>query len=386
MHIGVVSPCSSGPLADLFFEPNAPDLGWGGHFIATLVRALIGLGHKVSVITLSPAISEKRVLTGPALTYYVYPMRNARRMRDLYSVEREALKEGIGLANPDLLHAHWTYEFAFASLETGLPTLVTSHDNAVRVIRYTPDLYRLGRLFMQLYVLSRARFITAVSPYVAQAHKLFTCANVKVIPNAVDLPKNVHAARKQESGPVKIATVLNGFVPLKNPKGAIAAFKLLRGSVPDAELHMFGSDFEPNGPAAGWAARNRLADGIRFRGAHLRTELHAELEQMTVLLHPSLEEACPLAVLEAMAVGVPVVAGRDSGGVPWVLDHGRAGFLTDIESPRTIAHTLLTCIRNVEERSEKQQLAYDRVVEYFSPQPVATQYEKEYKALLSWAS
>src|SRR5215475_12787994 len=100
MHIGIVSPCSSGPLADLLPNSNGVDLGCGVHFMATLVRAFIGRGHHVSVVTLSPELSHLKILKGPELTYYVYPMRNRRKMRDLYKVERQGLTEGIRLAKP----------------------------------------------------------------------------------------------------------------------------------------------------------------------------------------------------------------------------------------------------------------------------------------------
>ena len=100
MHIGIVAPCSSGGLADLLPSGGGADLGWGGYLIATLVRALIERGHRVSVITLSPELTERRILHGPELTYYVYPMRTKKRMRDLFKVERQGLKEGICLAKP----------------------------------------------------------------------------------------------------------------------------------------------------------------------------------------------------------------------------------------------------------------------------------------------
>src|SRR5688500_12562778 len=123
MHIGIVSPCSSGPLADILPDSNGVDIGCGVHFMATLVRALISRGHRVSVVTLSPELAQPKLWKGPDLTYYVHPMRTNRKMRDFYKSEREGLKEGIRLAKPDVLHAHWTYEFALACLETGLPTL-----------------------------------------------------------------------------------------------------------------------------------------------------------------------------------------------------------------------------------------------------------------------
>src|SRR5689334_4727761 len=112
MHIGIVGPCSSGPLAEFLPAYSGIDLGWGGYSVVELVRALLRRGHRVSVITLSPDITDARLLRGPRLTYFVYPTRIKRRMRDLFRIERQYLKEGIVLAQPDLLHAHWTYEFA----------------------------------------------------------------------------------------------------------------------------------------------------------------------------------------------------------------------------------------------------------------------------------
>ena len=126
MHVGIVAPCSSGPLADLLPNSGGVDLGCGGYLIATLARALVERQHRVSVITLSPELEEPITLTGPRLHYYVYPMRTRKMMRDLYKLERKGLREGIALAKPDVLHAHWTYEFALACLESDLPMVITT--------------------------------------------------------------------------------------------------------------------------------------------------------------------------------------------------------------------------------------------------------------------
>jgi glycosyltransferase involved in cell wall biosynthesis len=48
-----------------------------------------------------------------------------------------------------------------------------------------------------------------------------------------------------------------------------------------------------------------------------------------------------MVLMEAMACGVPVIAGRDSGGVAWTLDEGRCGFLCDIRDERALAETML---------------------------------------------
>ena len=383
LHVGIVSPCSSGPLGDLLSDSAGIDLGCGAHFMASLVRALIGRGHRVSAVTLSPQLTDRIILKGPQLTYYVYPMRTNRRMRDLYRVERQGLREAIRLAKPDLLHAHWTYEFASACLETNLPVLITSHDNAFQVLRYTRDLYRLGRLYLQIQVLRKARFLTAVSPYLANVHRWLANTAIEVIPNMVELPRTTRNMRERASGPVRIATVLNGWQNLKNPRVAIEAFNLLRRELPDAEMFMYGYDFEEGGTAATWAKSEGLDHNIHFCGFLAPQDLRRQLEGMSIQLHPSLEECCPLAVLEAMAMGLPIVAGMDAGGVPWVLDEGRAGFLTDVRNPEKVAQTLLACIKDTEDRQQRQRNAYNRVMTLFSPNSVAGQYEQVYENVLS---
>jgi glycosyltransferase involved in cell wall biosynthesis len=383
MHIGIVSPCSSGPLADLLPESNGIDLGCGVHFMATLIRALIERRHRVSVITLSPEISEPKMLRGSELTYYVYPERTRRRMRDLYKVERQGLREGISLAKPDVLHAHWTYEFAAASLEMGLPTLVTSHDNAFQQLRFSKDLYRLGRLYIQIQIIRKARFLTAVSPYLADSLRWLAKTEIEVIPNPVDLPLSAENTLGWTAGSVKIATVLNGWGNRKNPKAAIKAFNLLRRRITNARMFMYGYDFEEGGPASHWASMRGLSQNIHFGGFLPPHELHKKLKEMSLLLHPAREEACPLALLESMALGLPIVAGMDAGGVPWVLDGGKAGFLTDVRNPTKIAQTLFTCIGQTEVQQERQRNARERVVRLFSPKSVAEQYEKQYERVLS---
>jgi len=304
-------------------------------------------------------------------------------MRDLYKVERQGLREGIRLAKPDILHAHWTYEFALACLETDLATLVTCHDNAFRVLRFTRDLYRLGRLYLQVQVIKKARFLTAVSPYLADSLGWLATTEIKVVPNPIEGSHNVANGCDRMSGTVRIATVLNGWQNLKNRKSAIKAFHLLRGELPDAQMCMYGHDFEEGGPAWQWASRNGLSQDIEFCGFLPPHELKKKLSTMSMLLHPALEESCGMAILESMAVGLPVVAGKDVGGIPWVLDQGKAGFLTDVRDPKKIAQALLECIKQKHSRREKQRNASMRVANLFSPHSVAEQYEKIYQKALT---
>jgi len=304
-------------------------------------------------------------------------------MRDLFEVERRGLREGISLAKPDVLHAHWTYEFALACMETDLPTVTTSHDNAFQQLRFSKDLYRLGRLAMQIMVLRKARFLTAESPYLADSLQWLAKTEISVIPNAVELPENTNKMCEEELGPIKIATILNGWGDRKNPTVAIRAFNLLQKDLPEAEMFMFGDDFEEGGAAAQWAASRASIRNIHFCGLLPFRDLQRRLQEMSILLHPAREESFGMAVAEAMAQGLPVVAGTDSGAVPWLLDEGRAGFTTDVRKPEKIAETLLRCVRETQDRKRKQENAYRRVLTLFSPNAVAEQYENAYQRVLA---
>jgi glycosyltransferase involved in cell wall biosynthesis len=152
--------------------------------------------------------------------------------------------------------------------------------------------------------------------------------------------------------------------------------------MPEAELFMYGENFEEYGPAHRWALRKGIAQNVRFCGFQSHDELPEKLRQMSLLLHPSLEEACPMTLLEAMASGLPVLGGADSGAVPWVLDYGRAGFLTDVRHPERIAASLLRCLEQEEERKYKQKIALERVLSIFSPRVVVEKYEQLYAKAL----
>ena len=228
----------------------------------------------------------------------------------------------------DLIHAHWTYEFAAAAQESSIPSLVTAHDAPLAIQRYViktrASIFWLCRLALAMRVLHRASNLSAVSPYVAEhiRNVLRVKTHIQVIPNGIDrslfeLGKQRLASQPQTSHPL-FATVQEGFSELKNAKRALQAFGLLRKTVPAAHMNMYGIDFGPHEAASQWAEKNRLVEGVSFVGKVPQKRLFDELtERVTLLFHPSLQEAHPMAICEAMALGLPVLAGKSSGGVPY---------------------------------------------------------------------
>jgi glycosyltransferase involved in cell wall biosynthesis len=87
------------------------------------------------------------------------------------------------------------------------------------------------------------------------------------------------------------------------------------------------------------AAHLGIADAVRFTGWVGPSGKRALLESAAVFVLPSYEEAMPLALLEAMAAGVPVVA-TPVGGAPEVVVDGVSGFLAAPGDATTLQRVL----------------------------------------------
>jgi glycosyltransferase involved in cell wall biosynthesis len=370
----------------------------GAPLFATLIAALLDRGHEVSVYTLSndipPATKAPIIARGGPLTVYYCPYRrrsfrpNGRylgRSLDLFRVERAALRRAMETDAPDVVHAHWTYELAMAAIDSGLPYVVTCHDSPMKVLLHFRNPYRLGRYLMARSVLRRATHLTAVSPYLRDEVKPMASAPIEVVPNPIspavlrmapDRPRTIDPAAP------RVAMVLNGWIDLKNPEGGLAAFALLRKSAPGAELHVFGVDYEPHGPAAQWARRRDLAAGVTFHGLLAQRDLLAALQTMHLLLHPSLEEAGSMIVTEAMALGLPVIGGEASGAMPWITGDGAAGIMTDVRQPDRLAAAVQALLAEPGRYARCAEGAVARVRGVFAADAVARQYEAAYRAAI----
>jgi glycosyltransferase involved in cell wall biosynthesis len=122
-----------------------------------------------------------------------------------------------------------------------------------------------------------------------------------------------------------------------------------------------------------------LDAGVEFRGHTPQEILHPFLtEQADILVHPALLESHPLAITEAMALGVPVLGGRFSGGVPWTLDQGQAGTLTDVGNSNAIAASLEDLASNPRQRVGLARAGWERANSLFREETMVQAYLDAY--------
>ncbi|GAB4024905.1 glycosyltransferase family 4 protein [Spirosoma koreense] len=320
----------------------------GAPLISNLIQEYIARGHKVLAITTDAQLADDEppfVYEDEQLTFVIVPMRkhtfrpNGRRpgrTADLFRFERNQMLAVLRQYKPEVVHAHWTYEFAMAALAYTPDALITVHDNAAIIYRYVRTLNRFFHLLMARYVFWRGRWFTAVSPYMAGTVQPWASKPVAVVPNPVLMPTR-HVGSADPSQPI-ISTVVNGWDDRKNNKNALLAFKAIQQRFPAATLWAFGTAFEPGTEADAFCREHDIRNVVLF-GPTSHTEVLEKVGQSTLLLHASLEESFGMVLAEAMSYGVPVVGGKESGAVPWVVEEG--GLLVDVTSVNAMAEAVI---------------------------------------------
>lgn len=360
MHIGIAGPIATDNVAHLLSDStgNLPKGYTGAPLTGALIGELIRQGHKVSAFTIDPSIyfqAKALKTSGPNFDFYICPCRprawrpnkfRLGRAVDGFAYEQNQILNAINTAKPDIIHAHWTYEFALAVIKSGIPHLITCHDAPLVILRYTRSLYRAIRYVMARRVFRKGKHFSTVSPYMASALQHYTEVPIYIVPNPIADYVIANGSPRKLPNTRRIGLICNGWDTRKNPVPALMAFAKLHSVEPSFELHLFGADFGNGEKAQQWSLRNKLSKRMVFHGAVPHKQLIEHLNDLDLLLHPSLEESFGVVIAEAMALGLPIVAGRQSGAVPWVVgieDNTNvccSAVLTDVSDPDAIVSAI----------------------------------------------
>jgi glycosyltransferase involved in cell wall biosynthesis len=336
LHVALVGPMDARALAH-HLSAAAQIPGGPPTPVNELADALLALGHRVSVYTPLEGPSTTVRLSGEKLDITFIPYRTRHRARNFFRHERRALERELKYLDADIVHAHWTYELTFAAIKSGKrPLLVTAHDAPLSVLRHMPDPYRLIRAVMAIRTRFAIRKLTAVSPYTADRwrNQMLYRRPVTIIPNILpDLPLAAPLSRGSRWVILDVADNSR----LKNVRTLIRAFAMVLERYPQAELRLVGHGLAAEDPIVEWARSRRLDANITFVGPVDRADIANEYARASIFCHASLEESHGVSIIEALHAGLPVIAGKHSGAVPWTLFEGQAGRLVDVRDPAAIA-------------------------------------------------
>jgi L-malate glycosyltransferase len=122
---------------------------------------------------------------------------------------------------------------------------------------------------------------------------------------------------------------------------------------------------------------NKSGKSAHFHWVGVQKNVVPYLSLMDIYLSTSEFEGLPIAMLEAMSCEVPVVATR-AGGIGEVIQHGKQGYLTEIEEWEELEKYCLELLQNPQLQQEMAQAARERVIEKFSMKRMVSELEKIY--------
>lgn len=124
----------------------------------------------------------------------------------------------------------------------------------------------------------------------------------------------------------------------KGQRGLLEAFAAVRGRTPGVQLDLVG-DGPLRAELEALAAALGIAEAVRFHGALSEAETLAVIARSDVLVLPSFMEGLPVVIIEAMALGKPVVA-SGVAGIPELVHDGANGLLVPPSHWRALADAM----------------------------------------------
>ena len=202
-------------------------------------------------------------------------------------------------------------------------------------------------------------------------------SRIHPIPNGVPVPETPWQRRADWRASPRAAFV-GRLAPEKGLDTLMDAWPIVRESFPNARLTLVGDG--PERPALeARAARLGLLEGVEMPGA--ADDPGAILRASDLFVLPSREEGMSIALLEAMALGVPLVASSIPGNRRLIQDftHGR---LVPPNDPRALARTIIEQWTHFDRAFHMTRAARRRVQDEFSIQSVARKHLELFHKLI----
>ena len=151
-----------------------------------------------------------------------------------------------------------------------------------------------------------------------------------LIPNVIPIHQYPYKERK------KIAPKLlyvRAFAEIYNPTMAIEVLKELKNTYPKAVLCMIGPDKDGTlEDVKQLINKYHLNESVEITGVLSKNEWHKKSKEFDIFINTTNIDNTPVSVIEAMALGLPVVS-TNVGGMPYLIQHNVDGVLVEKNNP-----------------------------------------------------
>jgi glycosyltransferase involved in cell wall biosynthesis len=184
----------------------------------------------------------------------------------------------------------------------------------------------------------KAKLNIAPSLYLLKVFQQAGFTNLKYIPNSIFLKEYPFKDRKILKP--KLLWV-RAFAEIYNPILALKVLEALLKKYPEAELCMVGPEKDKSfEECVNYAKENKLP--VKFTGRLSKSEWITLSREYEIFLNTTNVDNTPVSLIEAMALGLPIVS-TNVGGIPYLLQDKKTGLLV----PPDDKSSMLSAIRNL---------------------------------------
>lgn len=330
--------------------PYNPEIIDGGVEAVTvcLVDALGQIDDlDITIISAKKELKKEEIRKRKNIIIYYLPQSRHFGNITMGFMDSRRVRKKILELKPDIIHFQNPTHYAYIGFKPPCPVITTVHGIIYEEVKFTRGMSnwirRMPRLYFEKLYLGKSRNIIAISPYVKEALRNLTTANMYLIPNPVD-EKYFHIVNNEL--PDRILFV--GFISvLKNALDLLKAIKILKKDIPFVELRIAAGVREEEyfKLLKSYVEKNELEKNVKFITDFGGDKILDEYRQCCVFATASLQEVFCMAVAQAMAAGVPVIAVK-RGGLPYLIEDGKTGFLVDRGDINGLAEKLKLILNN----------------------------------------
>jgi 1,2-diacylglycerol 3-alpha-glucosyltransferase len=320
----------------LLIDVYKPHISGITNFVCQHKKALEDQGHKVFIFTLGNLDyedEELRIIRSPAIPlsdtgYYLN-----------FSFSRTARNKCKSM---DVLHVHHPFVTGRIAVRYGkrygIPVVYTNHTRydlyAQHYLPLLPD--ALAPTFLEAYLpsfTSKCDLVIAPSKGLHDVLRGYgVTSHIEIIPNGIDLepfqnPRTRYTrAELGLSESAKVMIYVGRIAPEKNLAFLLRAFAVVSQDLPETCLLLVGDGPEVDN-LRDQAQQSGIGEKVGFTGCVEYEDVPGYLSIADAFVTASVTEVHPLSVIEAMAVGLPVL-GIESPGVGDTVVNGVNGLLT----------------------------------------------------------
>ncbi len=381
----------------IFSDTFPPEINGVANFVKFSAQSLAKKGHEVQVFTVSK-FSEKKlnknypknlfVNTLPSLPALVYP--------DIrFTVPAVLTLSKLKKFNPDIIHSHTPFALGWEAVMDAKilkkPLVGTHHTFYDQYLKHLKVDFESTRKFTWKYTVSFYNFCNLVTtPSQSLAKEMAKNGLLKpafVLPNFVDTKLFSPPSSKEKVEFKKFFKVSGTTIVYmgrlsyeKSVDRAIKSFALAQKVIPDISLLIIGDGPKKNS-LEDLVNQLEIQNKVVFTGFQRGESLVNALRAGDIYFTASETETFCISALEAMAVGLPVVA-VDKGGLGEIVQDKKNGLLASENGINQMAQNLLTFLRNQKMLTEYGERSREYSLEY-SKEKVTKKLEEIYeKAIL----